>query len=194
MATKWTDAQKAAIETRDKTLLVSAAAGSGKTATLTERIIRSITDADSPSDISRMLIVTYTKASAADLKAKISKALSLNIASDPTNSHLTSQLIALGSAHISTIDSFYYDIVRTHFQNISLPQVPRITEETELIPLSHSVMNEAIEDMYTASDGFERFMEHFTSARDNDSAAEIFIAFTKNSPSTETIGITPMTT
>ena len=175
MATKWTDAQKAAIETRDKTLLVSAAAGSGKTATLTERIIRSITDADSPSDISRMLIVTYTKASAADLKAKISKALSLNIASDPTNSHLTSQLIALGSAHISTIDSFYYDIVRAHFQNISLPQVPRITEETELIPLSHSVMNEAIEDMYTASDGFERFMEHFTSARDNDSAAEIFI-------------------
>ena len=70
MATSWTPAQSAAIETRDKTLLVSAAAGSGKTATLTERIIRSITESDSPADISRMLIVTFTKASAADLKAK----------------------------------------------------------------------------------------------------------------------------
>ena len=175
MATAWTEAQSAAIATRDKTLLVSAAAGSGKTATLTERIIRSITDSESPADISRMLIVTFTKASAADLKAKISKAISEKMTEEPQNTRLATQLVALGSAHISTIDSFYYDIVRSNFQRLSLPQAPRITEPAEMIPLSLSVMNETIDDMYFTHNGFERFMEHFTSARDNEKAAELFL-------------------
>ena len=175
MATSWTPAQSAAIETRDKTLLVSAAAGSGKTATLTERIIRSITESDSPADISRMLIVTFTKASAADLKAKISKAISEKMTEEPQNTHLATQLVALGSAHISTIDSFYYDIVRTNFQKLSLPQAPRITEPAEMLSLSLGVMNETIDDMYFTHNGFERFMEHFTSARDNEKAAELFL-------------------
>ena len=112
MATDWTNAQLNAINIRDKTLLVSAAAGSGKTATLTERIIRSIIDKDTKAKISRMLIVTYTRASAADLKEKISKALSQTMLEQPDNAHVAAQFIALGSAHISTIDSFYYEVVR----------------------------------------------------------------------------------
>ena len=111
MAHSWTPAQLSAIEMRDKTLLVSAAAGSGKTATLTERIIRSLTDDNNPADISRMLIATFTRASAADLREKISAALSKKLAENPTNRNLADQLVALGSAHISTIDSFYLDIL-----------------------------------------------------------------------------------
>ena len=107
----WTDAQLSAINTQGKTLLVSAAAGSGKTATLTERIIRSITREESPADLSRLLVVTFTRAAAADLKAKISAALADALANDPTNRHLASQIMILGSAKICTIDSFYLDLV-----------------------------------------------------------------------------------
>lgn len=176
MATNWTDAQLSAIKTRDKTLLVSAAAGSGKTATLTERIISSLTDSDAPADISRMLIVTFTRASAADLKAKISKALSDKMIENPTDSHLATQLVALGSAHISTIDSFYYDVVKSNFQKLSLAQAPKIADDAQTIPLNLSVMNEVIEDFYCTHDTFDRFMENFTATRDNSMAAEIFIS------------------
>ena len=112
MAHSWTPAQLSAIEMRDKTLLVSAAAGSGKTATLTERIIRRITDEKSPADISKMLIVTFTRAAAAELRAKIFTALSNAVAKSPTNKHLASQLVKIGSAKICTIDSFYFDIIQ----------------------------------------------------------------------------------
>ena len=115
MATKWTDAQLAAINTKNKTLLLSAAAGSGKTATLTERIIRSLTDKGAPIDISRMLIVTFTRAAAAELKARIALALTDALAKDPSNRHLSNQLLALGGAQISTIDSFFQKAVSIRF-------------------------------------------------------------------------------
>lgn len=170
----WTERQQAAINTRDKTLLVSAAAGSGKTATLTRRIIESLIDKDSPADISRMLIVTFTRASAADLKTKISKALSDALLDDPENQHLAGQLIALGSAHISTIDSFYYEIVKNNFQRLSLAQIPRIADDAETNPLCSAVMEETIEDLFF-SDGFERFTEHFSDVRQSGSIGEIFL-------------------
>ena len=176
MGTSWTDAQRIAIDTRNKTLLVSAAAGSGKTATLTERIIRSLTDENSPADISRMLIATFTRASAADLKKKISNALSAKLLENPENTHLPKQLVALGSAHISTIDSFYYDILKVHFGKLSLPQAPRIVDESEFKPLNLSIMNETIDDFYKDYKDFEKFIEIFTSVRDNSKVAEVFIS------------------
>ena len=100
MATKWTDQQKQAINTCGKTLLVSAAAGSGKTATLTERIVTKLTAEKNPASISKMLIVTFTRLSAADLKRKISNAISEKLATNPTDKHLSKQLILLESAHI----------------------------------------------------------------------------------------------
>ena len=175
MANKWTDAQLSAIERRDKTLLVSAAAGSGKTATLTERIIRSLTDEKNPADISRMLIATFTRASAADLREKISAALSKKLAENPQNQALANQLIALGSAHISTIDSFYYDILKTHFGRLSLSQTPRIIDEAESKPLNLSVMDDVIEEFYEKDERFDKFIENFTSVRDNSKVAEVFI-------------------
>ena len=88
MATKWTDEQLSAINTRDKTLLVSAAAGSGKTATLTERIIRSLTDSENPMNIDSVLVVTFTKAAAGELRTKISRALTKAVEENPKKQHL----------------------------------------------------------------------------------------------------------
>ena len=104
MSKNWTDKQKQAIELRDKTILVSAAAGSGKTATLTERIVRKLTDESNPASISKMLIVTFTRLSAADLKRKISNAISDELAKNPTSQYLSKQLIFLAKeCHLTLI-------------------------------------------------------------------------------------------
>ena len=108
----FTAKQRQAIETRDKTLLVSAAAGSGKTATLIERIIQSLIDEKNPENINDMLIVTFTVAAASELREKVSRALKNQIELDPTNERLKKQLHLLPGAKISTIDSFYNDILR----------------------------------------------------------------------------------
>ena len=108
----WTEKQLDAIETRDRTLLVSAAAGSGKTATLTERIIRSLTDKEHPVSVDSMLVVTFTKAAASELKSKISSALAGAVAKNPKNKELERQLFLLPEAKIKTIDSFCADILR----------------------------------------------------------------------------------
>ena len=133
MGRTWTAAQSAAMNEKNKTLLVSAAAGSGKTAVLTERIIRSLTDPESPADISRILVVTFTRAAAGELRHRISIALSSALALDPTNTHLARQLMLLGGAHISTIDSFYFDLVRSNFQAAGFPPSFRMADDTELV-------------------------------------------------------------
>lgn len=157
----WTPDQTKAIETHGKTLLVSAAAGSGKTATLTERIIRSLTRETDPADLSRMLIVTFTRAAAADLKAKISRALADALAENPSSRHLASQITLLESARICTIDSFYYDILKNNFQKLSLPGNLRMIDEAELKILYRSVMEDVMEQFYQTDPAFEDFMDHF---------------------------------
>lgn len=148
MARKWTPAQSAAMSTLGRTLLISAAAGSGKTATLTERIIRRLTDPEHPAELSRMLIVTFTRAAAAELKERISAALSEAIARDPGNRHLQNQLIGLGGAHISTIDAFCREPVKENFAAIGLPASSRIADEAELAPLCEGVMGDLIDEYY----------------------------------------------
>lgn len=148
MAREWTAAQKAAIETGGRTLLVSAAAGAGKTATLTERIIRRLTDPEHPADLSRMLIVTFTRAAAAELKTRISDALTEAIALHPESSHLQKQLLRLGGAHISTIDSFCYEPVKAHFSETGLPATFRLADEAELRPLSDKLMDQLIDEFF----------------------------------------------
>ena len=148
MARNWTSAQRAAMSTFGQTLLISAAAGSGKTATLTERIIRRLTDPEHPADLSRMLIVTFTRAAAAELKERISSALSDAIAKEPGNKHLQRQLIGLGGAHISTIDAFCREPVKTNFAVLGLPASTRIADGAELRPLSERVLGELIDEFY----------------------------------------------
>ncbi len=172
MATKWTDAQQTAIKTRGKTLLLSAAAGSGKTSTLTERIIRSITDEVSPADISKMLIVTFTRASAADLKTKIFNAVSDELARQPRNKHLASQLIKLGSAKISTIDSFYLSAVRQNFSHLGLSSSFRIADESETVLIANNVMSEVINRFYDTEEDFSALCECFENVRATEGVIE----------------------
>ena len=179
MSKNWTPKQKQAIETRGKTLLVSAAAGSGKTATLTERIVKKLTDEQNPADISKMLVVTFTRLSAADLKRKISNAISDELVKNPTSQYLSKQLVLLESAHICTIDSFYLDIVRSNFARLSLPSNFRLADEGEITLLRKSVMDEIIDKHYDSNaqndDGFLSFVENFTSAKQSDTLSDIFL-------------------
>ncbi len=180
MSKNWTAKQLQAIESRGKTLLVSAAAGSGKTATLTERIVKKLTDESNPADISKMLIVTFTRLSAADLKRKISNAISDELAKNPTSKYLSKQLVLLESAHICTIDSFYLDIVRSDFQRLSLPSNFRLADEGEMALLRKEVMDRIVENHYDKgvdeNDGFIEFVENFTSAKQSDTLADIFLS------------------
>ena len=161
-AVKWTPMQSAAINIKNKTLLISAAAGSGKTAVLTERIIKRLCDKDEPADISRMLIVTFTKAAASELKTRISKAIGKAIADDPLNRHLTRQLLLLSSAKICTIHSFCLDIVKKNLKSLGLPEGVTVSDESETALLSHDIMNNVINDAYNGvfDEGFEA--ENFT--------------------------------
>lgn len=151
----WTPAQECAMKLRGRDVLVSAAAGSGKTATLTERIIRSLTEVDADGrhtgDISRMLIVTFTRAAAAELRARISSALSAAIAAHPDDKYLYRQLVALGSADICTIDAFYLGPVRANFERLGLPSTFRLADDTELQPIKEQLLNRLIEEAYEAA-------------------------------------------
>lgn len=175
----WTNAQRKAIEVRDKTLLVSAAAGSGKTTVLIERIIRSLTDQEHPADISRMLIVTFTRAAAAELKQRISVALSSALAERPNDRRLFRQLSALGSAHISTIDSFYGDVVRRNSNNLGIPQNLRIADEAELAKIRKKIMNEAIDlgysgELSVSADSFAACADSLGDMRNDSKLFEVF--------------------
>ena len=145
--------QSNAASVRDRTLLVSAAAGSGKTYTLTQRIIKAIIE--DGQDISRLLIVTFTKAAAGELKAKISKAIGEAISEHPDNIHLQDQLIKIGSAHISTIDSFFTEPVRSNFEKLGLPASMRLADEAELDPLRESIMQATLDRFFDDCDEFQ---------------------------------------
>ena len=149
--TKWTSAQLSAITSKDKSLLISAAAGSGKTATLTEKIVRSLTDPESGSDIGKMLIVTYTKAAASELRERISAALTKALEGDPTNKKLTHQLLSLPSADISTIHSFCLRVIKPNFQHFSLPPNFRVGDEAELKLTKKTIMDNLINEYYEES-------------------------------------------
>ncbi len=148
MARVYTEKQTAAIETRDRTLLVSAAAGSGKTATLTERIIRSILDDNDPVSLSDMLIVTFTKAATGELKERISAAIKSKLRERPDDARLESELHMLASAHISTIDSFCSDILRANCDRVGVNPAYRIADEAEAELLAESILDSMFADIY----------------------------------------------
>ncbi len=158
---KWTCGQTAAINTHGRDILVSAAAGSGKTATLTERIIRSITNKEAPADISKMLIVTFTRAAANELKERIFLSLGKALAADPANKHLNEQLIKLGSADICTIDAFYLNIIRQNFSTLGISASCRIADNSELSILKKETMDETIDFFYEKDPAFPALAECF---------------------------------
>ena len=129
MGHTWTPEQKQVIQTRGKNILVSAAAGSGKTAVLVERIIEKITDSEHPMDIDRLLVVTFTKAAAAEMRERVSAAIEKKRQEQPENLNLIRQASLIHNAMITTIDSFCLFVVRNHFGEINRDPNFRIADE-----------------------------------------------------------------
>ena len=172
---KYTESQQLAIDLRDRNILVSAAAGSGKTATLTERILRLLTDENDPSDIDTMLIVTFTRAAAGELRTRISRKLSDALADNPSNSHIARQITALPSAKICTIDSYYLDLIRNNFQKLGIPARFRLADETELQIMRYEVMNAVIERFYETDREFSSYADEITTTKGEGQLAEILL-------------------
>ena len=147
-APKWTPAQTRAIEYKGQNLLLSAAAGSGKTATLTRRIVSLLTAPDSTAEISRILAVTYTRAAAAELKERVGKALREAIAECGGNSRLSRQLCDLGRAQITTIHAFCLHTLRPHFAELSLPAGFSVAESAEINTLSAEIMADTVSEFF----------------------------------------------
>lgn len=178
----WTKAQEGVIEERGKTLLLSAAAGSGKTATLTERVIRTLTDRARPTDITRMLIVTFTNAAAGELRDRISAALSDALCKSPGDIRLARQLLLLPDADICTIDGFCRKLLREHATDAGLSPDFRISDEAETACLERAVMESLVNRAYGGEDGlssaeeFSEFAGHLVSSKNEASLIEILIS------------------
>ena len=170
MGMTWTDDQRKVIELRDRNILVSAAAGSGKTAVLVERIIKIITDKEHPVDIDRLLIVTFTNAAAAEMRERIGNALENALKEQPDDEHLQRQLSLLHNAQITTIDSFCLYVIRNHFHEIDLEPNFRIGDEGELKLLKEDVLAKVLLKNYEESaPEFLAFVDGYASGR-NDAA------------------------
>ena len=166
MAINWTKEQKAVIESRNRNLLVSAAAGSGKTAVLVERIIRMITEGENPLDIDQLLVMTFTKAAADEMRERVLLAVDEKLKEDPENGHLQMQAAMIPYARITTIDSFCLGIIREHYNQLDIDPAFRVGDEGELLLLRGSVMEQLLEDYYEAGDEeFSRFVETYATGK-----------------------------
>ena len=152
MAIEFTEQQKRVLQARNHDLLVSAAAGSGKTAVLVERIVRMISEGDDPLDIDRLLVVTFTKAAAAQMRERIGSAIAKRIELDPANTHLIRQEILLGNAQITTIDSFCTFVLRNNFSDIDMDPGFRQMDQTEADLMMKDVMEDFLEECYASGD------------------------------------------
>ncbi|KZZ84558.1 helicase-exonuclease AddAB subunit AddA [Bacillus sp. SJS] len=145
---QWTDDQWSAIASSGQDILVAAAAGSGKTAVLVERMIRKITSRDNPADVDRLLVVTFTNASAAEMKNRIGEALEEALKSNPASLHLRRQITLLNRASISTLHSFCLNMIRKYYYMIDLDPGFRIADQTEGALLMDEVLDDLFEEEY----------------------------------------------
>lgn len=151
MGMKFTPEQQRVIELHNSNILVSAAAGSGKTAVLVERIIRMICDGEHPADIDRLLIVTFTNAAAAEMRERIAAGITARLEADPGNEHIQKQSALLHNAQITTIDSFSLFLIRNHFNEIGLDPDFRVADEGEIKLLQQEVLAQLLEDAYAGN-------------------------------------------
>lgn len=167
MGMKFTPKQQRVIELHNSNILVSAAAGSGKTAVLVERIIRMICDGEHPADIDRLLIVTFTNAAAAEMRERIAAGITARLEADPGNEHIQKQSALLHNAQITTIDSFSLFLIRNHFNEIGLDPDFRVADEGEIKLLQQEVLAQLLEDAYAgqfvpeAPEQFHACVEYF---------------------------------
>lgn len=176
MGVSWTTEQQQVIDLRNRNILVSAAAGSGKTAVLVERIVKIITDKNHPVDIDHLLIVTFTNAAAAEMRERIGNAIEKALDEQPGNEHLLRQLTLIHNAQITTIDSFCLYVVRNHFHEINLEPNFRIGDEGELKLLREDVLGRVLEQNYgEPSEAFSDFVEGYASGRTDAALNEMIL-------------------
>ena len=176
MGVSWTTEQQQVIDLRNRNILVSAAAGSGKTAVLVERIVKIITDKNHPVDIDHLLIVTFTNAAAAEMRERIGNAIEKALDEQPGDEHLLRQLTLIHNAQITTIDSFCLYVVRNHFHEINLEPNFRIGDEGELKLLREDVLGRVLEQNYEEpSEAFSDFVEGYASGRTDAALNEMIL-------------------
>ncbi len=156
---KWTKEQQQVIDLRNKTMLVSAGAGSGKTAVLVERIIQMIQDESNPVNIDTLLVVTFTNAAAVEMKERIGAAIQNALIANPMSAHLYQQSLLLQKAQITTLHSFCLDLVRQNFFRLGIDPGMKIADETENQLLLTETLDEVLESYYNNTDGLEAFIQ-----------------------------------
>lgn len=173
---KWTEKQQQVIDSRNRNLLVSAAAGSGKTAVLVERIISMISEGTHPLNIDQLLVMTFTNAAASEMRERIGAAVEKKLKEDPGNEHLWLQSALIPQAKIMTIDSFCLDLIRNHYNALDIDPAFRIGDEGELTLLKGDVMEQVLEECYeTADDGFLQFSEQFGSGKSDKAMEDVIL-------------------
>ena len=178
MEKQWTDQQKTAIDLDGCSLLVSAAAGSGKTAVLVERILRLITEGNPPADLDRLLVVTFTRAAAGEMKERIQQALAERLEADPENLHLQRQAALAPHAMITTIHGFCLDVIRSHFDRIGLDPGFRVADGGEVSLLKQDVLRDLLEEFYENGEPeFLEFAQMFASGRTDQGLEDLIDRF-----------------
>lgn len=183
----WTDEQLKAINEKNADILVAAAAGSGKTAVLVERIIRIISDVENPVDIDRLLVLTFTKAAAAQMRERIERALSKKLEEQPGDNHIKRQLALISRAQITTIDSFCLKIVKENYMHINLDPAVRTADEKECDLIKSDILEELFEDKYGSEDNgeFLKLVEIFSEASGDNNLKKLILSiydFVQSSP------------
>ena len=178
MAEQLTPQQKQAVENRGGKLLVSAAAGSGKTKVLVDRLMRYVLDANDPANLDEFLIITYTKAAAAELRGKIAAKLTEHLAANPEDRHLQRQMQRLYLAKISTVHSFCSDILREYAYKLDLAPDFRVADENECAQLRVDTMARMLDAAYENAendDDFRAFVDSQGLGRDDRLVPEILL-------------------
>ena len=174
MAVKWTKEQEQVIELRNRNILVSAAAGSGKTAVLVQRILGKVMDPEHPVDIDRLLIMTFTRAAAGEMRERIANALEDALGENPENEHLQRQTTLIHTAQITTIDGFCAYVIRNYFHLIELDPGYRTGEEGELKLLQEDVMKELLEAYYAKDqEKYKFFIECYATGKSDESIRDL---------------------
>lgn len=177
MSMTWTKDQQKVIDTRNTNLLVSAAAGSGKTAVLVERILSLITDVEHPVDVDRLLITTFTKAAAGEMRDRISRALTERLKEDPGNEWLQRQEALVHRAQITTIHGFCLYVIRNYFHTIGLNPNFRIADEGEMKLLKQDTAKEIIDESHRSGDpAFRKFADSYGSGSRGNGLEELVIS------------------
>ncbi len=184
MAINWSEEQKQVIRQRNCNILVSAAAGSGKTAVLVERIITRLTKDESPINVDELLIVTFTEAAAGEMKERILAAIEKALETDSDNEHLQRQATLIHNASIMTIHGFCLSVIKEHFHTIDLDPVFRVGDEGELKLLRQDVVAKLLEQEYQAkNEEFLSFVEAMAPGRSDSNIEELILELYKYSRS-----------